>query len=222
MTKSNDSVVFSDMGEAALLCEHPFGPLDLARQRRVWAVTRALEEARGIRELVPGMNNLLVVYDPIATRREEVCAQVETLWNTATFDDARTRVIDFPVIYGGEAGPDLAALAEAAGLTPEDFATRHAQADYTVFALGAQPGFGYLGGLPDELAAPRRRVIHPRVEAGRIIIGGAQTAVQASTTPSGWHMIGRTDVTCFDPTATPPTILMPGDRVRFRLIEVQS
>ncbi|WP_417280922.1 5-oxoprolinase subunit PxpB [Celeribacter sp.] len=222
MTQSNDSVVFSDMGEAALLCEHPVGPLDLTRQRRIWAVTRALEGASGIRELVPGMNNLLVVYDPIATHREEICAQVETLWNTVTFDDAQMRIIEFPVVYGGEAGPDLSSLAEAAGLTPLDFATRHAQADYTVFALGAQPGFGYLGGLPNELAAPRRCVIHPHVEAGRIIIGGAQTAVQASTTPSGWHMIGRTDVTCFDPRAKPPTILMPGDRVRFRLIEVLS
>lgn len=222
MSLSNDTVMFSDLGEAAVLCEHPAGPLNLLRQRRIWAVARALEGVSGIRELVPGMNNLLVLYDAASISRDDVCARIETLWTTATFETAQTRVIEFPVVYGGDAGPDLDALAEAAGLTSVDFATLHANAEYTVFALGAQPGFGYLGGLPDQLAAPRRRVIHPRVEAGRIIIGGAQTAVQASTTPSGWHMIGRTDVKCFDATATPPTILMPGDRVRFRLIKVLS
>lgn len=214
-------VVFSDLGEAGLLCEHAPGPLDLGRQRRIWSVARALGGQAGICELVPGMNNLLVLYepglDPAALR-----TRITDLWRAPPEVGGGGRLIEIPVIYGGETGPDLAALADGAGLGPAEFAAMHAQAAYTVYALGSQPGFGYLGGLPARLAAPRRTVIHPRVEAGSVIIGGGQTAVQSRTTPSGWHIIGHTETRCFDPTADPPTLLAPGDRVRFRLTGVRT
>lgn len=214
------AVIFSDLGEAGLLCEHPPGPLDLMRQRRIWAVARALTGTAGLCELVPGMNNLLVLFDPLACDPEDLRARISALWQAPVPMADAGRLVEVPVVYGGDGGPDLAALADRAGLDPVAFAQAHAGADYTVYALGAQPGFGYLGGLPDRLATPRRAVIHPRVPAGSVIIGGAQTAVQAATTPSGWHMIGRTELRCFDPGADPPALLAPGDRVRFRILEV--
>lgn len=222
MTAAKETVLFSDLGEAGLLCEHAPGPLDLSRQRRIWAVAKSLEDATGIQELVPGMNNLLVLFDPLTVDPANLRSWISELWDTVEDNINEGRLIEIPVTYGGDAGPDLAPLAKAAGLSALEFATLHAQAEYTVYALGSQPGFGYLGGMPAKLAAPRRSVIHPRVKAGRVIIGGAQTAVQSCTTPSGWHMIGQTDVTCFDPSAEPPTLLAPGDRVRFQLIEVLS
>lgn len=212
--------VFSELGEAALLCEYTPGALDLDRQRRVWAVADALAALPGVREVVPGMNNIAVVYDPDAFTPATLAAQIKTLWSAPIPDATGGRMHEIAVVYGGEAGPDLAALAEAAGMSPAEFAELHAGGDYTVYALGSQPGFGYLGGLDPRLAAPRRAVVHPRVEAGRVIIGGAQTAVQSRTTPSGWHMIGRTEAVFFDPAADRPALLAPGDRVKFRLSEV--
>lgn len=212
--------VFSELGEAALLCEFPPGALDLDRQRRIWAVAAQLGDLPGLCEVVPGMNNLAVIYDPDAYTPTTLTARIESLWSLPLPHVAGGYTHEIAVVYGGEAGPDLAALAEAAGMTPTEFSELHAGGDYTVYALGSQPGFGYLGGLDKRLAAPRRAVVHPRVEAGRVIIGGAQTAVQSHTTPSGWHMIGRTEAVFFDPAAERPALLAPGDRVKFRLLEV--
>ena len=63
---------------------------------------------------------------------------------------------EIPVRYGGEAGPDLAEVARHTGLTPQELVHQHSQAEYTVFFIGFQPGFAYLGGLPEGLATPRR------------------------------------------------------------------
>lgn len=216
----SDEPVFSELGEAGLLCEYTPGPLDLARQRRIWAVASGIAVETGIREIIPGMNNLVVLFDPAIFTPDSLMARIRALWNAPAADGATGRLIEIPVVYGGAAGPDLAALAEGADMSVDEFATLHAAGDYTVYALGAQPGFGYLGGLDPRLAAARRDVIHPRVEAGSVIIGGAQTAVQSSTTPSGWHMIGRTETIFFDPTRTMPALLTPGDRIKFRLLEV--
>lgn len=219
---SLEPMIFSDLGEAGLLCEYEPGPLDLTRQRRIWAVATALKSEPGIRELVPGMNNLVVLYDPAAFTPDRLMDWIRSLKH-APIDKIDTgRLIEIPVIYGGETGPDLIELAERAGLDPVEFATQHSQAEYTVFAFGSQPGFGYLGGLPARLATPRRDMVHPRVEAGSVIIGGAQTAVQSRTTPSGWHVIGKTELVFFDPDSDPPTLLALGDQIRFKLLEVLS
>lgn len=215
-----DGPVFSEMGEAGLLCEYTPAPLDLARQKRIWAVADSISDKAGIREVVPGMNNLLVLYDPAVLTPETLSTWLKRLWQVPVPDYSGGRLIEVPVVYGGEAGPDLATLASQAGLTSYDFAVLHAAGYYTVYAMGSQPGFGYLGGMDPRLAAARRDVIHPRVEAGRVIIGGTQTAVQSRTTPSGWHMIGRTSTVFFEPAQTPPALLAPGDKVVFTVQEV--
>ncbi len=217
---AQEGVVFSHLGEAGLLCEHAPGPLDLARQRRIWAVADAIGARPGIREVIPGMNNLVVLYDPLAFAPDDLSAEIEALWQAPVPERHEGRTIEIPVVYGGEGGVDLVPLATRAGLDPAAFAALHAAGEYTVYALGSQPGFGYLGGLDPRLAAARRDVVHPRIEAGTVMIGGAQTAVQSRTTPSGWHMIGRTETVFFDPLRDPPCLLKPGDRVRFRAVEV--
>jgi allophanate hydrolase subunit 1 len=46
-------------------------------------------------------------------------------------------------------------------------------------------------------------------------IGDAQTGIYPSNSPGGWQLIGRTTVTLFDPPAASPTLLLPGDTVKF-------
>jgi 5-oxoprolinase (ATP-hydrolysing) subunit B len=133
-----------------------------------------------------------------------------------TREGAKTgRIIDIPVIYGGETGIDLAYIADLCGLAMDKVVELHASAEYTVYAIGSQPGFGYLAGLNDQLATPRRLVPRTRVEAGSVVIGGVQAGVISCTSPSGWHVIGHTEVRLFDPDRTKPVLLVPGDRIRF-------
>ncbi len=125
-----------------------------------------------------------------------------------------TRVVEVPVHYGGEDGPDLALVAECAGLTPEEVVQRHAAGHYRVHFLGFSPGFPYLAGLEPVLATPRRPS-RDKVPAGSVGIGGAQTGVYPQQSSGGWNLLGRTDLQLFDPQADPPCLLRPGDIVRF-------
>jgi KipI family sensor histidine kinase inhibitor len=131
-----------------------------------------------------------------------------------------SREWEIPVIYGGEAGPDLEAVAERCGESVASVVEQHAAAVYTVAALGFSPGFPYLSGLPESLQLGRRDTPRASVPAGSVAIAGAQAGIYPNASPAGWHVLGRTSVTLFDPRMNPPARLKPGDRVRFRPVEI--
>ncbi|MFP5410001.1 MAG: 5-oxoprolinase subunit PxpB [Gammaproteobacteria bacterium] len=120
-----------------------------------------------------------------------------------------------PVSFGGEAGPDLAALAARAGLHPDDYVQQVAALEFVVAFVGFQPGFPYLRGLPPALQAPRRATPRARVAAGSVAVGGAYAGIYPAAGPGGWQLIGRTPARLFDPDCAPPALLQPGDRVRW-------
>jgi KipI family sensor histidine kinase inhibitor len=122
------------------------------------------------------------------------------------------------VTYGGKAGPDLAALAERAGLSQQDWIAQHAAAEYRVAFLGFQPGFPYLAGLPEELRAPRLAEPRVRVPAGSLAIGGSYAGIYPRSGPGGWQIVGVTEAVLFDPCQSSPALFAPGDRVRFEVL----
>lgn len=127
-----------------------------------------------------------------------------------------SRLVEIPVIYGGDYGPDLAFVAEQAGLTPEEVIRLHTEREYPVYMIGFAPGFPYLGGIDERIAAPRLDTPRLSVPAGAVGIAGGQTGVYPVSTPGGWRLIGRTPIALFRPERTPPSLLRAGDRVRFR------
>ena len=122
---------------------------------------------------------------------------------------------DVVVEYGGVAGPDLPELAERAGMDVVTYINSHSAVEYTVVFLGFQPGFPYLRGLPPALHASRRASPRVRVPAGSVAVGGGYCGIYPASGPGGWHLIGRTDAVLFDPQRAAPTLLLPGDQVRF-------
>lgn len=205
-------------GDSALVCEAP-PPATLACQERIWALAQAVRAWPHVVEVVPGMNNLTIVFDPLYADLEARARELAQAWEQAVGAAPAARRIDIPVRYGGEDGPDLPAVAKHAGLALDEVVRRHASAEYVVFFIGFQPGFAYLGGLDASLHMPRRAVPRLEVPAGSVGIGGAQTGIYPTASPGGWQLIGRTVATLFDPTRDPPTLLQPGDRVRFTVLE---
>lgn len=206
-------------GDSALVCEAP-APATLACQQRIWALAEAARDWPDVVEVVPGMNNLTIVFDPVRVDLEARAVDLSAAWDQAVGVEARTREIEIGVRYGGEDGPDLRAVAEYTGLTVEEVVRRHASAQYIVFFVGFQPGFAYLGGLDPALHMPRRAVPRVAVPVGSVGIGGAQTGIYPAASPGGWQLIGRTPSQLFDPTRDRPTLLEPGDRVRFTIAEI--
>ncbi|QGZ62622.1 5-oxoprolinase subunit PxpB [Paraburkholderia acidisoli] len=207
------------LGDEALVCEAP-PPATLDVQRRVWAVAALARGWAPVREVVPGMNNLTITFDPLAADPAALAAALKEAWRDAAEASEAGREVEIPVSYGGEHGPDLAVVAGHCKMSAEEVAQRHAAGVYTVFFLGFQPGFAYLGGLEPALHTPRRREPRLAVPAGSVGIGGEQTGIYPAGSPGGWQLLGRTALKLFDPAHNPPTLLMPGDRVRFTIAEL--
>lgn len=206
------------VGETAFTVE--FGQeVSEVLNRRVHALDAALQAdpPPGLQETVPTYRSLLVLYDPVVIESTEMAARLRTLAQAmpASPTPDRDRLIEIPVRYGGEDGPDLAAVADHSGLSLDKVIQRHTGASYTVAMLGFAPGFTYLLGLPPSLTTPRLDTPRLQVPAGSVGIAGAQTGLYALTTPGGWRLIGRTTMTLFDPAHEPPFALKPGDRIRF-------
>jgi len=160
-----------------------------------------------------GLLDYMLPYDaPLATEAQALEQAALALWAEPARRQQPGRRVEIPVRYDG---PDLADVAAHCRLSPDEVVRRHSAAEYVVYFIGFQPGFAYLGGLDQALHTPRRAEPRVAVPAGSVGIGGAQTGIYPLATPGGWQLIGRTALPLFDPQAEPPTLLAPGDRVRF-------
>jgi KipI family sensor histidine kinase inhibitor len=209
------SARFSVLGTTAALFEAG-GQASLATQQRIWAMADTLSAWPEVREAVPGMNNLMLVFDRPPARLDDFEARLLSCWGEVSPLSLGGQIIELPVVYGGENGPHLADVVAHTGLSVDELVARHTAPLYPVFALGSHPGYCYLGGMDERIAMPRRRTPVLCIPGGAVSIGGAQTGVSASDGPSGWNTIGHTDMRFFDPARSPPALVQPGDSIRFR------
>ncbi|MBC2735141.1 MAG: 5-oxoprolinase subunit PxpB [Desulfobacteraceae bacterium] len=205
------------LGDRGLLVELGRG-IDPAVNRRVKQLHRiiARERPHGVVETVPAYASLLVVFDPLQASPEALKRQIIGLCD---FEDAGPTedraVVEIPVVYGGEAGPDLDAVAAHHGLSREAVIGLHTGTVYRVYMIGFTPGFPYMGELPEALDTPRRDTPRTHIPKGSVAIAQRQTGIYPAVSPGGWQIIGRTPVALFDPRKETPSFLTMGDAVRF-------
>lgn len=171
-------------------------------------------QVRGVRDVVPAYASVGVHVDPLRFDQAALEAVVARHADDAPAAVA-ARVVEIPVRYGGDDGPDLADVASFAGCDPDEVVRRHAAGRYHVYMLGFLPGFAYLGGVDPSIGMPRRSSPRPAVPPGSVGIAGRQTGVYPYASPGGWQLIGRTPIAMFDPARKTPALLGPGDTVRF-------
>ncbi len=207
-------MILNPLGDSAWLVEWE-GPANERALATVMAWTAALEIDRPatVTDVVPSFASLAVYYD--GTDGIDVRRWIEARLNgISPHHGPNGRVVEIPVCYDGA---DLAEVAHLAGLSENDVAALHAYPAYTVAALGFSPGFPYLLGLPQRLHLPRRRTPRLNVPAGSVAIGGAQAGIYPFESPGGWHLLGTTSASLFDPYAG--ALLRPGDRLRFKRVD---
>jgi len=187
--------------------------------RKVVSLMRALAEAAipGLRELVPSYSAVCVHYDPEQISYEQLLERLNDLEiKELSSESASQKIVEIPVCYGGEYGPDLAFVAEHNGLSPEEVIAIHSGGTYLVYMLGFLPGFAYMGGMDERIATPRLTSPRARIPAGSVGIAGGQTGIYPLASPGGWQLIGRTPVKMFAMAGeTGKFALSAGDRVKF-------
>jgi inhibitor of KinA len=221
-----DSAIVVQLGDA----------IDLGTHKRVRQLSDYLESHpfTGMIEYVPAFTTVAIYFEgwtllnahsDEAAGEDELCtfsiaaALVKKI--LMQLEDAaveQARIVNIPVCYGGELGPDLEAVAAYHGLSKEEVIDIHTSADYLVYMLGFAPGFAYLGGLSERIATPRQQTPRLTIPAGTVGIAGGQTGVYPIATPGGWQLIGKTPISMFLPQQNPPTLLKAGDIVRFNPI----
>ena len=192
-----------------------------ATAARVQAACAAIETALGqdLIDLVPSYASILVIYDPLRTDHLSVSHRMRAaLADLKVLEASEGRTVNLPVYYDAEAGADLNALAERAGLSVPDVIELHSSTEYRVYAIGFAPGFAYLGQVDERIAAPRLATPRQKVPRGAVAIADRQTAVYPAVSPGGWNLIGRCPTRMFDPQASPVMPVAVGDRVRFEPI----
>ena len=180
----------------------------------------SLKESGDWLEAVAGIESVVVQFDAV---HMDCRAAEERLKEALEADiepvDGDGELIEIPVVYGGEHGPDLETVCEMQGLTVEEAIALHTGSEYTVDLVGFTPGFVFIGGLDEQLDVPRRDEPRQRLEPGSVGIAGGRTGLYALAVPGGWQIIGRTSMQLFDPYDEPPNRLTAGMRVRFVAVE---
>ena len=183
------------------------------------AVATILREKPGITDAIAGIDSIAIRFAPQEINPELARQYLrKTIETTTSLATTSCKKIDIPVLYGGEAGPDLTDLCGRNNLDKEELINAHSATPYRVITLGFAPGFAYLGPLDERLRAPRLETPRAHLPAGSIGVAGSFTGIYSLPSPGGWQIIGRTPLKLFDAKNSSPFIFKPGDEIRFQPI----
>lgn len=179
----------------------------------VLALAAAARDLPDVREVVPAARTVLIEWTSTAAAR----SATDTLAALAIEPSHATPASSEPILLSVHYdGADVDEAAHELGMGPDELVRRHSAGEYVVAFCGFAPGFAYLAGLDERLHVPRLPEPRTRVPAGAVGIAGEFTGIYPRPSPGGWRLLGRTDAKLWDVSRTPPALLTPGTRVRFR------
>lgn len=205
--------------------------ISLSAQKSVLGITTLLDKnpPPWLIEYIPAYTTVTIFYkleafisqsiSPFKAICDEITSLLQHLEDTA---QSKENIVNIPVLYGGEYGPDLQFVADYNGLTEAEVIEIHTAGDYSVHMIGFAPGFPFIGGMSDSIATPRKDTPRLTIPARTIGIAGTQTGVYPIETPGGWQLIGRTPIELFLPNEEIPSLLKAGDKIRFYQITAEE
>lgn len=214
------------LGENAVMIELG-NEINIETQQKVQFITSLLDDfpPKWMIEYTPAFTTVTIFYHPMEVMEAyqgpelpyaKACSYINDLLKDLTLrKSVPTRVVEVPVCYGGEYGPDLEHVAKINNLSTDDVIHLHSSGDYLVYMIGFAPGFPYVGGMSAKIAAPRRESPRLKIPARTVGIAGMQTGIYPIETPGGWQLIGRTPLELFQPDQESPSLLKAGDKLKF-------
>lgn len=233
MKYTDNEIHIKPLGDSALVVELADYVSEVAHEK-VMSFIQTIENDAfiGFVEAVPTYNNVTVFYDPVKVYNAygaeptvfNIVANIMKKYTkkVSTSRKETSRLIEIPVLYGGEFGPDLDIVANLNQMTREEVIQFHSKSDYLVYMIGFAPGFPFLGGMNKNIGAPRKDTPRAEIPAGSVGIAGKQTGIYPFESPGGWQIIGRTPVELFLPKESPPTLIKAGDLIRFVPIDYDT
>lgn len=206
------------LGDTALLVRFATHLEDQANRAAISLAQHLGEnQPAGVLEIAPNLVSVLIRYNPAQTGFAQLAGEIRLQLSTSAPQiTTNIKQHKIAVRFGGETGPDLEEVAEKLNLSVLEFISAHNAKPLRVLATGFAPGFVYCGMHDEAMHLPRRRDVRAKVPAGTVLFAAGQTAITATPIPTGWHVIGHTDFSNFDPDQNPPTTLRAGDKIIFK------
>jgi len=203
------------LGDRAILVRFA-DRLDLDANAAAITFARALESTRlpGIVEIAPNLVSVLIRYDPERIGYRALVGEIGLI-ERPDGDVTSSRIQTIAISYGGQDGPDIEVVAAQLGLDVPAFIAAHGAEPLRVLSVGFAPGFVYCGLHDEVMLVSRRETVRQTVPPGSVLFAARQTAIAATSIPTGWPVIGRTRFVNFDPASNPPARIRAGDRVAF-------
>lgn len=212
---------FLKAGDSALIIElgNEISPIINYNLKKITDYLDSLNH-KAIKDLLPTYRSIIVYYDPMMVSFDELKEMVE---KNCVVDDSqmvsvKKEIIEVPVLYGGEYGPDIENIASHNNLTIEEVIDIHTSGEYLVYMLGFTPGFPYLGGMDKRIATPRLTTPRTKIPGGSVGIAGEQTGLYPIESPGGWQLLGRTPLNFFDSVKENPFVVAAGQYIKFKAI----
>lgn len=236
--KQDKLLEINPMGECALIVKFN-NKININTHLKIKTLSQYLDKnpVKGMIEYVPAFVTITIFYNPLEVIKE--AQGYEQLKNKSPYElisskiekivykledgiQDNPRIVEIPVCYGEEFGPDLKFVADYNKISIEEVIDIHSSCENRVYMIGFAPGFPYLAGMSEKIATPRRKTPRVSIPAGSVGIAGSQTGVYPISTPGGWQLIGKTPLNLFRPENEVPSLLQAGDVVKFRAISKEE
>lgn len=210
---------YFQVSEQSLEVEFP-EQINVEENELIQSIARELiaSKAVGVTGIIPAYHTLTINYDFDLTSYKDLVDQIDSIIaNSNEHEKTGRTIIELPVCYSQEFGPDLKDVADFANVSVDELIKLHSSTDYFIYMMGFLPGFAYMGSVPEQIAMPRLNVPRETIAPGSVGIAGAQTGMYPVESPGGWRLIGRTPIKLYDP-VDPVLKYKSGDYIRFKPI----
>jgi KipI family sensor histidine kinase inhibitor len=172
----------------------------------------------GIKNCTPSYNKILIQFDPNSKKKREILDFLYSI-NLKEFKSKETKeFVEIPICYDDEYSLDLADISQQIKLTKEEIINIHLNTSFHVYMIGFMPGYPFMGDIDKILSVPRKLSPRLNVPKGSVAIVGNLCGIYPNNSPGGWNIIGNTPLNLFLKNNNEPTLLKPGNKVKFKSI----
>tara|TARA_B100000941_G_C28444246_1_gene521388 strand:+ start:70 stop:756 length:687 start_codon:yes stop_codon:yes gene_type:complete len=210
----------SNLGDAAVYCD--FGKeVNQETNSKVIGyfntIIKLIEsnEIKGILNLTPSYNKLIIHFDLSLTKYSEVKKVIEGL-KINNQKKISSNNIKIPVCVDDKFGLDYDRLINVTKQSKEKILELFFQKEYFCYMTGFIAGMPFLGDVNEKIRCERLETPRLKVPKGSVGLTQQFTNIYTSESPGGWNIIGNTPLKIFDnQNENKPNLINPGDKVSF-------
>jgi len=213
----------SNLGDAALYCD--FGT-EVNKQINSEVIkyfnTIREKNIKGINNLTPSYNKLIISYDLKLTNFKKIKEEIEKLTQSET-SKTISKNLEIPVCCDVSFSLDMERLEKKLDLKRDEILENFFNKEFFCYMTGFIAGMPFLGDLDEKMRAQRLETPRVKVPKGSVGMTEQFANIYTFESPGGWNIIGNTPLEVFDSSKQKePNLINPGDTVKFKQITLEE